>query len=194
MTASTLARAVPPGMMRLAEDTRLVELARSGSGAAFDELFRRHHGAVHAAAYHILGDRDAADDVVQDVFIRVHGALPTFRGEASVRTWVMRIAVNRSISYQRWAARRRSPGLTEAGGTRNARASEGADGALREALGSLRPVERALIVLRDVRGHSYEEIGDMLGCSAGSVGVRLHRARTRLRREYSKLTEEAEAP
>ena len=177
--------------MRIADEARLIGLARSGSGSAFDELFRRHHCAVHGLAYHMLGDSDAADDVVQDVFVRAHGALGTFRGDASVRTWIMRIAVNRCVSYQRRAAYQRRESVAAANPPA-ARTEDPRTAAAVTALASLKPTERSLIVLKDMRGYTYEEIGEMLGCSADAVGVRLYHARTKLRRECVRLSEETE--
>jgi len=180
--------------MRVADDARLVELARSGSSAAFDELFRRHHRAVHAVAYHLLADGDAADDVVQEVFIRVHRSLPSFRGDCAVKAWVMRIAVNSCISHQRKAKYRRAEPI-EAGDrpVPDDRPTLAQDAAA-EALAGLKPVERALVVLRDVQGHTYEEIAQILCCSPNSVGVRLHRARTKLRSQFARIRQEQAEP
>ena len=180
--------------MHLTEDARLAELAASGTVAAFDELFRRHSYHVHALAYHVLRDRDAADDVVQEVFLRVHRGLQSFRGGCSVKGWITRIAVNECVSSLRKARRRR---VQRQEVRREAAASAGGRGkrsahveAAIDALATLKPPGRALIVMRDIVGYSYDEIGEALGCSSSSVGVRLHRARTRLRQEFARIIAE----
>ena len=104
-----------------------------------------------------------------------------------------RITANECISHQRRADRRRRQGAEPPPDTASCeRALEYAQAA-RQALQALRPVDRLLVVLRDVEGHSYEEIGEVLRCSSNSVGVRLHRARKRLRCELERLLPEEDA-
>jgi RNA polymerase sigma-70 factor (ECF subfamily) len=178
--------------MGLTEEARLVGLARRGVASAFDELFRRHSRRVHDLAYHMLGDRDAADDVVQEVFLRVHRRLGGFRGECSLRGWILRITVNECVSQRRRASRRRRRlPETVPPAAPCERVAEFAEAA-RQALETLRPVDRALVILRDIEGHTYEEIAEVLRCSSNSVGVRLHRARKRLRGELGRLLPEEE--
>lgn len=191
MVSDHLYRHLSLTRMHLTEDARLAELAASGAVAAFDELFQRHSHHVHALAYHMLRDRDAADDVVQEVFLRVHRGLRGFRGRCSVKGWITRIAVNECVSSLR-KARRQQAQQQEA--RREAAATVGDRGersahveAALHALATLTPATRALIVMRDIVGHSCEEIGEALGCSSSSVGVRLHRARTKLRREFARI-------
>lgn len=184
--------------MRLTEDARLAELAASGNLSAFDELFRRHCRHVHALAYHMLRDADAADDVVQEVFMRVHRGLRGFRGGCSVKGWIMRIAVNECVSCLRREQRRRVQSSemrqqAAAKADRAAHRSPQIDAAI-EALSALKATERALVVMRDIVGYSYEEMGEALGCSASSVGVRLHRARARLRRALATILAEGSGP
>jgi RNA polymerase sigma-70 factor (ECF subfamily) len=184
--------------MRLTEDARLAELAASGTVSAFDELFRRHCHHVHALAYHMLRDGDAADDVVQEVFVRVHRGLRGFRGGCSVKGWIMRIAVNECVSSLRREQRRRAQ-HSEVRRRAVARRESAARGsphieAAVEALSSLKATERALIVMRDIVGYSYEEMGEALRCSSSSIGVRLHRARTKLRREFRAILAEGSRP
>jgi len=178
--------------MGLTDEARLVGLARRGIASAFDELFRRHSRRVHDLAYHMLSDRDAADDVVQEVFLRVHRRLDGFRGQCSLRGWILRITVNECLSQRRRARRRRQElPETVVGAAPSERRIEYAEAA-RRALQALRPVDRALVILRDVEGHTYEEIAEVLRCSSNSVGVRLHRARKRLRGELGRLLAEEE--
>jgi RNA polymerase sigma-70 factor (ECF subfamily) len=176
------------------EDARLVGLARRGVASAFDELFRMHSRRVHDLAYSLLGDRDGADDVVQEVFVRVHRRLGSFRGQCSLRGWILRITVNECVSQRRRVQRqnRQRQELQAAAvglrATRDRRMEYAQ--AARQALQTLRPVDRALVVMRDVQGYTYEEIGEVLGSSSNSVRVRLHRARKALRRELERLLAE----
>ena len=185
-------RALHLSDMSVTEDARLVGLARSGVPSAFDELFRRHSRPVHALAYHMLGDRDAADDVVQEVFVRVHRGLAGFRGKCSLRGWILRIAVNECTSHHRRLRRqeRQRSELREAALLVERAASGLCTEVLTRALQLLRPVERALVVMRDVQGYTYEEMGEIMGCSARSIGVRLHRARGKLRQACERLSRE----
>jgi RNA polymerase sigma-70 factor (ECF subfamily) len=176
--------------MRVADDAELVQRARSGDGAAFDELFGRHHRTVHAVAYQILGDRDSADDAVQETFIRVHRGLGSFRMGRAVKPWLMRVAVNTCLSYRRRAHQRPTQSFEVAERLGSTGVHTDGLGAVREALNRLKPRERAIIVLRHVCGHSYEEIAQILGSSARAVGVRLHRARTKLRGELAQVDRE----
>ena len=182
--------------MGVTEDARLIGLARRGDTSAFDELFRRHSRRVHGLACAVLADRDAADDVVQEVSLRVHRRLGGFRGQCSLRGWILRIAVNECASHRRRAQRqqRQWEELRQAAvATQATREGYTADEHLaREALQALRPVERVLVVMRDVEGYTYEEIGEVLQCSSSSVGVRLHRARAKLRRAFERLAREGE--
>ncbi len=185
MVTDRLGRAIPRRAMSTYDDGQLVELARAGTRAAFDELFRRHGRRVHDFAYHMLSDADGADDVVQEVFLRVHGGLRKFRGQCPVGNWIMRIAVNECISQRRRSRRRKAEGplsdAVEASALVHAQPDDGID--IRQALARLRPAERALIVMGGVVGMSYAEIGEITGCSASVVGVKLHRARMKLRHE-----------
>ena len=96
-------------------DEELVERARAGDDAALSGLLERHHASAYRVAFSMLQDDDAAQDVVQDTFIRVFRALGGFRGDASFRTWVLTIAGNEARGALRRRGRRRDTALEHAG-------------------------------------------------------------------------------
>ena len=182
------------------DDAALVARAQGGDGAAFDLLVRRHQQIVFAVALRMLGDRDEAEDVAQDVFVRAYRAIGSFRREAKLSTWLVSIAMNLCRNRRRWWARRKrvivasldEPVETEKGAVEHAVADPApgprhqAESAERErhimaALLQLSEVDRTMIVLRDLQGHSYEEIAEIAGCQLGTVKSRLSRARVQLR-------------
>lgn len=182
------------------QEAALVERAQRGDLDAFDEIVRRHQQQVFAVAVRMLGSVDDAEDVAQDAFIRAFRAISSFRAEAKVSTWLVAITMNLCRNRRRWWLRRRrmivasldEPVEREAGST----TLDVADPALgpdalaerREAhqrlLAAMQLLDepsRAVLVLRDVQGYSYEEIAEILGCRIGTVKSRLSRARLALR-------------
>lgn len=150
-------------------------------------LVEEHSQAVYQLAYGILHDRGLAEDVVQETMIKAWRSLGGFRGDSSVRTWVLRIAHHTAIDVLR---RRRDAAvapadLPETEGARSddpqARAAARAQVvALREALGTLDDTSRSVVLLREVEGLSYQQIADTLELSVPVVKTRLLRARRRL--------------
>ena len=183
------------------EDERaLIERTLAGETAAFDQLVRRHQQVVFAVAMRMLGDADEAQDTAQDAFVRAYRALGTFRREAKLSTWLVSITMNLCRNRRRWWARRRRviaasldepmrPGEESAGHevpdpapSPSAAAERRDQGRIvTSALQQLREGDRTVIVLRDLQGHSYEEIAAMLRCRVGTVKSRLNRARWQLR-------------
>jgi RNA polymerase sigma-70 factor (ECF subfamily) len=164
-------------------DRPLVHRARGGDLEAFGELVERHRVAVQRVAAGMVGSTDA-DDVAQEVFLRALHRLERFRGEAPFRAWLLRIAHNTAVSEVR--TRRPEPvdEAPDAGGGPRTPADElerreQAD-RLRTKLGLLSPAHRAVVVLRDLEGLSYEEIAEITDAPLGSVKGRLHRARREL--------------
>ena len=178
-------------------DSLLVHQCVAGEEEACDRLVRDHQRMVYQLALHLLGDSQEALDLSQEVFLRVFRTLPRFRGQSSLRTWIYRIVVNQSSNRQRWWRRRhRSHQVAlEAhtaahGELPDARRSVMPDSLLQQreiagrvwtALDRLPFDQRAAIVLREIDGVSYEEIGASLGVAVGTVKSRLARARATLR-------------
>jgi len=177
-------------------EAALIQRCASGDDAAFAELVAEHQRMVVQLAMNLLGDRDEAMDLSQDVFIRVFRTIGQFRGQSALRTWIYRIAVNQARNRHRfWRRRRRSDQVSldahvEAHGDFQCGAESGPDRILaqkelatrlQDALDALPFDQRTVIVLREVDGLSYDEIAFSLGVAVGTVKSRLTRARQTLR-------------
>lgn len=177
-------------------DGALVERARGGDREAFRELVERYQRKVAALAAGMLRNRDDALDVVQETFTKAYQSLDRFKGDSSFYTWIYRIAVNLCIDHQRREGRYVQTATETADGlddvappapedlARNEpyeRARSQEIGArLAEAIEELTPEHRAVILLREVDGLSYEEICQIVACPKGTVMSRLHYARRQL--------------
>jgi RNA polymerase sigma-70 factor (ECF subfamily) len=175
---------------RDADDAVLVSGAQTGDFAAFEELVRRYRNDVFGLAYHFLRQREEAWDLSQEVFIKAHRALARFRGDASFKTWLLRITANQCKDFlkkrrlqtvrfteempeSRMPAADRGPGAA-------AEASE-LGAAIETALETLSAKHRTAFVLREFEGMSYSEMAQVMACSEGTVMSRLHHARKKLR-------------
>jgi RNA polymerase sigma-70 factor, ECF subfamily len=149
--------------------------------AAFTKLVDEHDARLRALVYQLLGDRQAMDDVLQDVYVKVYRALPSFRGEACLSTWLYRITYTTCMDRLR-RTRDREPLPVEAAEDAPSDEREAGDQVvlgdeLRRALSGLDAEHRAavLLVLRD--GHTYDSAADILGVPRGTVASRISRAR-----------------
>jgi RNA polymerase sigma-70 factor, ECF subfamily len=177
--------AVAAGM---ADDDALVDRARAGDEAALDSIVACHYQAVYEVAYRILGEADPAADATQDAFVKAIRALGTFRKEASLRTWLLRIAANTARSAGRKTTSRREvvlePGFHEAvGGPDPERAAVTRTEADRAAaaLQQLPEKQRLAVSLRIYQDLSHREIAEVLGSSEGAARVNYHLGIKRLR-------------
>lgn len=170
------------------DEARLIDRARAGDAEAREALVRRYVDDVYRLTSRILGDRDLAQDATQDTFVNALGALSRFRGEASFRTWLLRIAVNASRSLGRRQVRRREVSLLAA----DQESSSEPDPSKRaedvteverveQVLGRLPPKQRMAVALRVQQGLSYAEIATALDCSEGAARVNYHLGIKRLR-------------
>jgi RNA polymerase sigma-70 factor (ECF subfamily) len=167
---------------RRRRESALVRDAQRGSTDALEELFRRHWRRAHRAAYLVVGDGAAAEDIAQESFLAAIRALDRFDRRRPFGPWLHRITVNRAIDFARARALRREGAFAE---TAEAEAA-GADGLsdeLMTALAALAPEHRAVVVLRYVLEYTPGEIADMLGLPRGTVNSRLRRGLDRLRPE-----------
>jgi len=181
----------------------LLEAFRQGKPGAFDAIVRAHQDRVYSFCARMLSDREDALDVSQDVFLAAYRNLESFRGDAALSTWLLRIAANRCLNRIR---QRKSAAAHEAPWPDAGEDGEGPDfqpvapegqgpdqvaetretGAiLSDALGRLEPRTRWMVLLSDVEGLSYEEIAELADVPVGTVKSRLHRARMALRRMLS---------
>ena len=178
-------------------EAALIERCAAGDETACAELVSEHQRMVFHLACHLLGDRDEALDLSQDVFLRVFRTIHTFRGQSQLRTWIYRIVINQVRNRQRWWRRRfRSsqvsldqhleahgdlPAAPDASTPERAFAQKELGERLHGALDGLPFDQRTAIVLREIDGLSYEEIAYSLGVTLGTVKSRLTRARQALR-------------
>lgn len=158
--------------------------AAAGDRQAFERVYRAHVDRVFSLCTRMLGDRTLAEEVTQDVFVRVWEKLPGFRGESAFSTWLHRVTVNVVLS------RRKTVGLHQARTTDDEDAqafvasrpvSVGDRLDLESAIAGLPAGARRIFVLHDVEGYTHEEIGDQLGITPGGSKAQLHRARMLLR-------------
>ena len=182
------------------EDHELVALCQAGDVEAFRPLVEKHQKRMLNIAYRMIGDYEAACEVVQDAFLSAYKSIRRFRGEAKFSTWLCRIVINASKSRAKQLKMRLQRegvsigGMGDAGGD-----SKGSDppsqglsileelerkevqAKVQECIRSLDDEYREVVVLRDIQEFSYEEIGDILKIPGGTVKSRLFRARDALR-------------
>ena len=185
-------------------EVRFIDKLKEGDPAAFDRLVEERTSEIFALLYRLTDDREEARDLTQETFLLAFRNVAQFRGDADLRTWLYRIAVNQARNRWRWWRRRRrerTVSLDEPAGSSDDSPSLGSrlpdDGAedpertvlarereriLLTALGSLSRNYREVVVLRDIEGLSYEEVASTLEISVGTVKSRLSRGRLELRR------------
>lgn len=169
----------PPGGI-----PELVRRAQAGEADAFERLYREQVGRVYALCLRLSGDRAAAEELTQDVFVRLWERLRSFRGESAFSTWLHRLAANVALMAHRARGRRErrvipvdDPAAFDRGAT--PAAGEALD--LERALARLPPGAREVFVLHDVEGFGHAEVGRMLGIAEGTSKAQLFRARRLLR-------------
>jgi RNA polymerase sigma-70 factor (ECF subfamily) len=179
-------------------EAAVIERCIAGDETACADLVATHQRMVYTLAFHLLGDRDEALDLSQEVFLRVFRTLSSFRGQSALRTWIYRIVVNQARNRQRWWQRRHRSAqvsldahLNQVGELeskvdlppdRLLASKETAD-RIWTALDRLPFDQRTALVLREIDGLRYEEIAFSLGVAVGTVKSRLTRARQALRAE-----------
>jgi RNA polymerase sigma-70 factor (ECF subfamily) len=175
IAAPGLGRTVRRPLSRRPE-AALVRAAQRGSAEAVDELFRRHWPAAHRAAWLVVHDAAAAEDIAQEAFLAALRALDRFDRRRPLGPWLHRIVVNRAIDWTR-ARALRAEATAEAAPEPAAPAHAAAfDGDILDALADLGPEHRAVIVLRHLLGYTPGEIATMLDLPRGTVNSRLRRA------------------
>ncbi len=169
----------------LADD---VVLAASGDRRAFERLYRAHVNRIFSLCTRMAGDRQKAEELTQDVFVRAWDKLAQFRGESAFGTWLHRMAVNVVLNDRQAEQRRREQhddGIEDLDrlsyGDVRPLPVPGLSIDLETAIATLPPGARKVFVLHDVEGYTHEEIGEMLGVTAGGCKAQLHRARMLLR-------------
>ena len=183
------------------DEVALIERCLAGDDSAFDDLVQRYQDMVFNLAYRLLGGYEESVDLSQEVFLQIYRKLGTFRRDASLRTWIYRIVINRAKNRQRWWRRRvgemtavslddmeANPNLGIVSACRSAAVAP--DKALErkevgrlllDAIDELPFSHRTILLLKEVEGLSYEEISTTLDLPLGTVKSRLARARKSLR-------------
>lgn len=179
----------------LINDSELVRLASAGDRAAFAQIYERFYARAFRLAYSMTGNRAAAEDLTQEIFMRVFQRLENFGGQSSFATWFYRLAVNHSLNYRRKERfsvqdnhsdkleflANPSPQI-ESVVLQNQLKDE-IHGALLELSNDMRMV----IILKDIEGLNYDEIAERMSCSQGTVASRLNRARKQLAQKLKHL-------
>ena len=174
-----------------ADEADLLARAKAGDRSAFDALVERHLPRVWKVVWRILRHREDAEDVVQEVFVSAHRALPEFRGEAKLSTWLHKVAVSRALNHLEKAGermRRASEPLPEADAAPSglptplhALEAKELRRRLADCLGRLPAAWRSVLALREAEEMAYEAIAARLGIELGTVRSRLARARAALK-------------
>jgi RNA polymerase sigma-70 factor, ECF subfamily len=189
-----------PGEDQYLLDRLLVERLRANESEAYEELIQRFQHPVYNLVARLLNDPNEAADIVQEVFLKVFRKIESFRGECSLKTWIYRIAVHEAYNQRRWFRRHRHQETSlETDDDASVNYVEVVPDAGRSpfqvtldhetrerieaALGELKPVFRAAVVLRDIEELSYEEIAQVLEVNLGTVKTRILRGREALRKE-----------
>jgi RNA polymerase sigma factor (sigma-70 family) len=171
-------------------DEQLLAAVQAGDGGALGTLFDRHHRAVHAMCVRLSGDADLADDIVQEVFLRVWRYARSFRGRSMFRTWLYRLTYNACSDLQRQQAKwQKHPAMDALTSDPPSEELLNRHVILETALSRLPPAHRAVLVLSRFQGLGYDEIARIIDCSPGAARVRLHRAMNELRQLYFALEE-----
>jgi RNA polymerase sigma-70 factor, ECF subfamily len=187
-------------------DQEVVLWARSGQEAAYRELIRRYERPVFALLFRMVRDRELAEDLAQETFVKALNAIDSYRPEFKFSSWIFKIANNAAIDH----LRRRELDTLSLDGSPHAETPEAMQAtalqigarqespldtgeakelgtAIEAAIGSLRPEYRSCILLRHVEGRAYEEIAEILNLPLGTVKTYIHRARNELRLSLAHL-------
>jgi RNA polymerase sigma-70 factor (ECF subfamily) len=187
---------------RARAETEFIERLRRGEAAAFDELVGERSGEIYGLLFRLTENSEEARDLTQETFLRAFQSISRFRGEADLRTWLYRIAINQARNRWRWWRRRRRDSTVSLDATQGqsnqtliktlAEPSENPEQqalaherelALRSALQKVGRAYRETVILRDIEGFTYEEIATTLEINVGTVKSRLARGRQELKRK-----------
>jgi len=199
-----LEQAAPAAAMELRApaETEFIERLRRGEAAAFEELVTERSGEIYGLLFRLTENSEEARDLTQETFLRAFQSIGRFRGEADLRTWIYRIAINQARNRWRWWRRRHKDSTVSLDATKGqsnqtviATLAESSDNpeqqtlaherelALRSALQKVGRAYRETVVLRDIEGFTYEEIAMTLGINIGTVKSRLASGRQELKRK-----------
>jgi RNA polymerase sigma-70 factor (ECF subfamily) len=185
-----------------AAELKFIERLKNGDASAFNLLVRERSGEIYGLLYRLTENAEEARDLTQETFLRAFQNIEHFRGEANLRTWIYRIAINQARNRWRWWRRRGRASTVSldssdhrgqplilslradrSSNPEHVTLSRERESALTAALKSLANAYRETVILRDIEGFSYEEIANTLEISVGTVKSRLARGRLELRRK-----------
>ena len=167
----------------LTDDAQLIAACRRGEARAMERLYHQYKRRVFGMAHRIVGASDA-EEVAQEVFVRVFRGLAAFRGDSALSTWIYRLTVNASLTHLTKRGRRKEvgdDGLTELPAPPTAERDSALAARIEAALEQLPAGYRAILVLHDVEGLSHEECSAILECRVGTCKSQLHKARAKMR-------------
>lgn len=165
-------------------ESSMVREAQTGSHSAFEQLYRQNVARIYAVCLRLIADRNRAEELTQDVFVRAWDNIGSFRGESLFSTWLYRLAVNVVLLEMR-SAKRRSLRFFRLGDILKFKRREEHSPLttidLEKAVALLPEKARLVFVLHDVEGYKHKEISEILGIASGTAKAQLHRARKLLR-------------
>ena len=183
------------------QNRMLLEETECGTAGSFGtahasahDLYLRHKDRIYSIALRYSGDPAAAQDIAQDIFLKLFASIGNFRGESTFETWLFRLVVNCCFDYRRKTKRlaplvegvldlMRAPGRTALEEVMRQEMT----GQVKSAVETLPPEQRMVVVLRYTEGLSYDEIAEVMGCSAGTIASRLNRVHKVLERRLGRL-------
>lgn len=183
------------------DELRFIQRLCDHDERAFNELVEAYQNRVFLLVFRMLGRRDEAEDLVQDVFVQVFKAIGGFRGDSKLSTWIYRIAINLCKNRVQYLARRKNDAQDELQTSQEKRAFQSAGGItsgeltepdklvqgyqleliVKRCMAQLEPDFAEVLILRDIEGLTYEEIMEITGLPEGTVKSRIHRARATLK-------------
>jgi len=188
--------------VQTSDELTLIKNFQQGDTSAFGEIVLRYQDRIYNLCRHMLGNAHDAEDAAQDVFLKAYQALPRFQPDASLYTWLYRIATNTCIDYRKKpifeslfgdsgeGERLVHDRASDAPSPEKLYQSKQIGRALQESLEKLSPKLRAIIILKEIEELSYEEIVDTLEISMGTVKSRIARAREELQKLMMKFREQ----
>jgi RNA polymerase sigma-70 factor (ECF subfamily) len=176
------------------DDRQLIEQAKDGDRDAFRILMQRHMKQAYNVAHRFVGDHDAAEDVTQEAFVKVHAALAGFRGDAEFGTWLHRIVVNIALTRKRLEKNKtgRHVSFDDAKEVatddhQDALVTNEQQAHVEQALHELPTLQRAVVILRHLNGLSTKQVGSILQCSEGTVKTHLFRGLKKMKTRLAYL-------
>ena len=184
----------------LQDEKHLIELARKGSKDAYRQLVEAYQDRLFGLVFSLVPNREQAEDLIQEIFVKAYFALASFEGQSAFYTWIYRIGSNHCLDYLR---KRRLPQISidrpidneseitfedtlEAPASDNPEAPMETSLEAAALLDALDPEQKLILSLRELEGYSYEDLAEMLNCPLNTVKSRLNRAREALKAAYVK--------